>query len=354
MTTTLLTARFDTGERQRLEAAIGPVDTAGFGVDGIVMPHEELLGRVSGLTRLLVEFEQIDEQVLDAAPDLTVVACCRNEPGASVDIEAATARGIPVLFTPGRNATAVAEYTLGLMIAATRGIASAHHALRHTDAFTAQPTGDADSRRDATAQWSLDPGAPFDTYQGPELSGRTLGIVGFGIIGREIARLGRAFGMSVLVYDPYVTPGALEQNDVRGVGLAELAARSDIVTVAAKVTPESRGVVSRTFFEAMRPNAYFVNTARAALVDYDALVDALRSRSIAGAALDVYPVEPLPSDSPLLSLDNVVLSPHLAGASTDVVRHHSRQLVDDILRIERGERPRFLANPGVYAAEATA
>jgi D-3-phosphoglycerate dehydrogenase len=107
------------------------------------------------------------------------------------------------------------------------------------------------------------------------------------------------------------------------------------------------GIVS-SVLRAMQPTAYFVNIARAAIVDYDALLDVMKAGAIAGAALDVYPVEPLPADSPLRTLDNVVLSPHLAGASTDVVRHHSRQIVDDLLRLERGGTPLHVANPGVF------
>lgn len=348
MTATLLTARFDDGERRRLEAAIGAVETAGFGVDGVVLPRAELVRRVSQVRRLIVEFEQIDDDVLSAAPELEVIACCRNEPGASVDIEAATRRGIPVLFTPGRNATSVAEYTIGLMISATRGIAAAHHALHYTDKYTARPTSDFATRRDATAQWSLDPGAPFDIFQGPELSGRwhhrfRAYRPGYREIVQRVRHVDRRLR-------PLRFQRVLAANSVERVELMDLARMSDVVAVAAKVTPESRGVVSRDFFEAMQPHAYFVNTARASLVDYDALVEALRSRSIAGAALDVYPIEPLPSDSALLNFDNVVLSPHLAGASTDVVRHHSRQTVDDLIRLERGERPRFLANPSVFQA----
>ena len=343
--TTLLTARFDEGERRRLETILGPVEVAGFGVTRVVMPRAELIARLAGVTTLLIEYEDVDGEVLDAAPMLELMACCRNEPFASVDLDAATARGIPVLFTPGRNATAVAEYTLGLMIAVTRGIASAHHELRFTDRFTA--AGDAGDRRDATAQWSLDPGEPFDVYQGPELAGRTVGIVGFGFIGQRIAALCRAFGMIVVTHDPYVGEDALARYDAARLELLDLAAASDIVVLAAKVTPESRGIVSAAFLARMRPTAYFVNTARAALVDMDALTSVLRAGAIAGAALDVYPVEPLPTGSPLRSLDNVVLSPHLAGASTDVVRHHSQILVDDIERLRHGERPKFVANPVV-------
>ncbi|MEO6713471.1 MAG: NAD(P)-dependent oxidoreductase [Mycobacteriales bacterium] len=343
MDETLVTARFDDGELRRLESAVGPVARAGYGFDGVLLTRDELLGRVSNVRRLIVEFEQVDDEVLASAPALEVLACCRNEPAASVDLEAAHRRGITVLFTPGRNANAVAEYTVGLVLCAARGIAAAHHALRYTDEFTRTVTTDRMSRRDSTAQWSLDPGAPFDVFQGPELAGRTLGMIGFGLIGQKVAQLLRAFGMSVLVFDPYVGAESLAIVDAQRVDIMTLARTSDVVAVAAKVTSESRGVVSRGVLEAMPSHAYFVNTARAALVDYDALVDVLAARSIAGAALDVYPEEPLPGDSPLLALGNVVLTPHLAGASTDVVRHHSRQVVDDLLRLERGENPQYVA-----------
>ena len=333
---------------RRLEQAVGPVEIAGFGSNGMIMPGAELRSRIRIVERLVLEFEQVDEAVLSAAEHLKVIACCRNEPAASVDIRAATERHIPVLFTPGRNAVAVAEYTFGLILSATRRIAAAHHALRYTDQYTAGPTMHAESRRDATAQWSLDPGAPFDTFQGPELFGRTIGIVGFGLIGQEIARLGRGFGMAVLAHDPYVSRSVLNAYDARPVDLFDLAAHSDIVAVAAKVSPETRGLISASVLRTMQPTAYFVNIARAATVDYDALIDILKAGAIAGAALDVYPVEPLPADSPLRTLDNVVLSPHLAGASTDVVRHHSRQIVDDLLRLERQERPLHVANPEVF------
>jgi D-3-phosphoglycerate dehydrogenase / 2-oxoglutarate reductase len=222
------------------------------------------------------------------------------------------------------------------------------YALRYTEQYTAQPTADAESRRDATAQWSLDPGAPFHTFQGPELFGRTIGIVGFGLIGQEIARLASGFGMTILAHDPYVSQSILDASDAQSADLLDLAARSDIVVVPAKVTPKTRGLISASVLRAMQPTAYFVTIARAAVVDYDALVDILKAGVIAGAALDVYPLEPLPADSPLRILDNVVLSPHLAGASTDVVRHHSRQVVDDLLRLERGEQPIHVANPEVF------
>jgi D-3-phosphoglycerate dehydrogenase len=342
--TLLVTARFDEAELARLEPVAGPARRAGYGVTGRRLEPAELEPMLADVEVLVVEYEQVTEAVLAAAPRLRLLGCCRNEPRASVDVAAASALGIPVLFTPGRNAVSVAEYTLGLMLAAARYIAEAHHLLRHTRELTAA----GGARRDVTSEWSLEPGAPFARFQGRELDGRTVGLVGFGAIGRELAWRCRALGMEVVAFDPYAPLADLERAGVRGAGLLETAAAADFLVLAARVTPESTGLVSAEVLGALKPSAFLVNTARAALVDYDALVEALRARRIAGAALDVYPLEPLPPDSPLLELDNVVLSPHLAGASVDVPRRHSRQLVDDILRGLRGDRPRHLADPGVW------
>jgi D-3-phosphoglycerate dehydrogenase len=336
----LVTARFDDAELARLEAVAGPAMRAGYGVRGEKLAPTELASLLADVEVAIVEYEEVTGDVLAAATALRVLGCCRNEPGASVHIASATELGIPVLFAPGRNAIAVAEYTLGLMLAVARRIAEAHLRLHHTRELTA--AGGAD--REVTSEWSLEPGSPFERFQGPELHGRTLGLVGYGAIGRELASRSLALGMHVVVYDPYAPP----RGDVRRAGLLETAAAADVVALAAKVTTETTGIVSADVLAAMKPTAYLVNTARAALVDMDALVDALRARRIAGAALDVYPLEPLAPDSPLLELDNVVLSPHLAGASLDVPRHHSRMVVDDVLRALRGERPVHLANPDVW------
>jgi D-3-phosphoglycerate dehydrogenase len=338
--TFLVTARYDDGELARLEAVVGRARRAGYGVTGRRLEEDELETLVADVELLVVEYEHVTESVLAAAPRLRLLGCCRNEPEATVDVGAASALDMPVLFTPGRNAVSVAEYTIGLMLTAARHIAEAHHLLRHTRELTAV----ADPRQGITSEWSLKPGAPFSRFAGPELHGRTLGLVGLGAIGRELARRCLALGMAVVAFDPFAAPEpGVERGD-----LLETAARADFLVLAAKVTPESRGLVSSEVLGTLKPTAFFVNTSRAALADYDALVEALRARRIAGAALDVYPSEPLPPDSPLLVLDNVVLSPHLAGASTDVPRHHSQQLTDDLLRALRGERPLQLANPAVW------
>jgi D-3-phosphoglycerate dehydrogenase len=340
----LVTARFDEAELARLAAATGPVRRAGYGVTGRKLAPSELAALLDGVEVLVVEYEEITEAVLAAGTRVRLLACCRNEPAASVDVVAATARGIPVVFAPGRNAISVAEYTIGLMLAVSRHIAEAHVRLRHTrELADATAAG-----REVTSEWSLEPGAPFARFQGPELFGRTVGLVGLGLIGRAIATRCLALGMDVVAFDPYAPPEAFEQVGVRRAHLRATAASADFLVLAAKVTPESTRLVSAELIHALKPSAFLINTARAALADYDALVEALREGRIAGAALDVYPLEPLPPDSPLLELDNVVLSPHLAGASIDVARHHSRQVVDDLLRGLGGERPRHLLNPEVW------
>jgi D-3-phosphoglycerate dehydrogenase len=234
------------------------------------------------------------------------------------------------------------------MISIARSIPTTHHLLRYTDELTAVAYSDkSGERKNVTSEWSMDPDAPFQRFQGDELMGKTVGLVGAGFIGQEIAKRVAALGMKLIAFDPYAKADQLAKLSITSVGLDELAAQSDFVVMAAKVTPESTGLFGAKQFAAMKPSAYFINTARAALVDYDALFQALSQKKIAGAGLDVYPTEPLPGDSPFRKLTNVVLSPHLAGATREVVEHHSKMVVDDLLGLIDGKVPTRLANPSV-------
>ena len=234
------------------------------------------------------------------------------------------------------------------MISIARSIPTTHHLLRYTDDLTSVSYSDkAGDRKGVTSEWSLDPDAPFQRFQGDELMGKTVGIVGAGFIGQEIAKRVIALGMQVIAFDPYAKADQLAKLSIKSVELDELARSSDFVVMAAKVTKESTGLFSAKYFDLMKPTAYFINTARAALVDYEALLKVLKSGAIAGAALDVYPTEPLPGDSAFRSLSNVVLSPHLAGASRQVVAHHSKMVVDDLLGLRNGEIPNRVANKEV-------
>ena len=345
---TFITARMEKSELDRLTNAGFKVELGGFAVTGEKMAKAQLISKLADVEVAIIEFESITDEVINSAKSLKIIAACRNEPAANTDIDAATARNIPVLFTPGRNAVAVAEYTLGLMLSIARSIPTTHHLLRYTDELTAVSYSDkAGDRKGVTSEWSLDPTAPFQRFQGDELMGKTVGLVGAGFIGQEIAKRVIALGMQVIAFDPYAKADQLARYSITAVSLDDLAKQSDFVVMAAKVTSESTGLFSGKYFDLMKPTAYFINTARAALVDYDAMLRVLKAGKIAGAALDVYPTEPLPGESPLRLLSNVLLSPHLAGASKQVVTHHSKMVVDDLLGLLKGEIPNRIANKEV-------
>jgi D-3-phosphoglycerate dehydrogenase len=240
-------------------------------------------------------------------------------------VDAATERGILVVHTPARNAVAVAELTVALMLALARHLAPAHRLV-------------------AEGRWS-DPVAAYLTFQGRELAGSVVGIIGLGHIGREVANRLRALGARVLAHDPHLPPRRLEALGVTPAGLAKLMRRSDFVTIHAALTEESEGLVDETMLRLMKPDAYLVNTGAAAVVDSGALVRCLEERGIAGAALDVFEGQPLPASSPYLKLDNVILTPHIGGATRETVVRHSRMITEDIERFLQGIPPRRLVNP---------
>jgi D-3-phosphoglycerate dehydrogenase len=194
----------------------------------------------------------------------------------------------------------------------------------------------------ADVTWNLDGESPYKDFQGSELCESTLGLVGFGNIGIRVAQLARAFGMRVIVYSPYHGAEKSSSPDVRCVSFDELLKESDYISIHCKATPETEKMFSRREFALMKRGAYLINTARAVIVDQQALIEALQEKRIAGAALDVYWCEPIPCNSPLLQLDNVTLTPHLAGATVEVAERHSKMLVDGVLDWLDGRQPKFV------------
>ena len=284
----------------------------------------------------LLEGDPCGETELSALPDLQWIACVRGGP-VNVDIPAATRRGIPVLYAPGRNAAAVADFVVGQIVCLVRHIAQTNHLMR-TGSLTEEREVAIRDRKDVI--WRpQDPTAPipYHVYRGRELSTLTLGLLGLGRVGELVAAHGRGLGMQVVAHDPYVL-GPLD--DIRLVELDELLAVSDVLSLHAR---GSETLVGAAELRALRPGSYVVNTARATILDYPALVEALRDGHLAGAALDVFPDEPLLPGDPLLGLDNVVLTPHIAGASTNVIDHYSSTIVDTLRVLQRGEDPSNLA-----------
>ncbi len=299
----LVTAEFTDDGVRRLEALGYDVVRAGWGVTRQVLDRDAFVAAADGASLVLTEIEAVDADVLSRLPDVRLVGTARGGP-VNVDHAACAARGIPVLFTPGRNADSVADFVVGTLLSLVRGI-------------------DASSRHLRQEGWDVDGELPYLHFRGPELSGLTVGVVGNGAIGTRVTqRLREGFGTTVIVHDP-----------VQGLGpsLRELAEQSQVLTLHCPRVPETRGLIDADILSRLGPG-WVLNTAGGGIVDEDALCDALDAGTMRGAALDCFATEPLPRDSRLLTTPGLVLTPHLAGAADDVVSHHTQQLCDGVER----------------------
>ena len=241
----------------------------------------------------------------------------------NIDLEAATEKGIVVTYTPGANTLSVAEHVIGLIFALAKQITQADNAVRKQD-------------------WEM-----RLNYSGIELAGKTLGLVGLGRIGTCIAGLARGLGMSVLVFDPYVAQEKAGELGVELLTLEPLLSRSDFIVICCTLTDETRGLIGEKALALLKPTAYLVNVARGPIVDEPALISALRDKRIAGAALDVFEKEHPDPNNPLLKLENVILSPHIAGVAQDASRRISVWVAEDVVRVLNREPPKYPANPQV-------
>ena len=275
---------------------------------------------------LVIESDFAFQETFAQTPGLRFVGICRAATN-HVDVEAATESGIVVVNTPGRNARAVAEHTLGLMLALARRIPQSHIYVHD-------------------GSWQ-NPAEPYITFRGVELQGRTAGIIGLGAIGLTVAEICDALGMEVLGYDPYASP---DVPYVEQVGLEDLLRRADFVNVHVPSSAETQGMLNGERLALLKPTAFVISASDAGVFEGDALVNALAEKRIAGAALDVFESHPISPQSPLLALDNVVLTPHIAGATDETVERHSRMMTDDILRFLSNERPVNLVNPAAWKA----
>ena len=252
--------------------------------------EEELLPLVKDASAMAVRSEtKVTKAILEAAPDMRIVG--RAGVGVdNIDIEAATQNGVIVMNTPGGNTTATCELTFSMMMALARNIPQAHGSM-------------------STGEWNR------KAFKGVELYGKTLGVLGMGRIGGEVARRAVAFGMRVMAYDPYITPSRAKALQVELASLEDIYAAADFITVHMPMTDETRGMLNKDTFATMKPSVRLLNCARGGIINENDLCDALKEGKIAGAALDVYESEPLAEDSPLRNCPNLILTPHL-GAST--------------------------------------
>ena len=273
---------------------------------------------------LVVEADFLFEEIFQTAPKLLIAGICRGALN-HVDLDAATDYGVPILHTPGRNARSVAELVIAQMFALAR------HTIEATNYVS-------------DLQWN-DPVDQYTRFQGIELGGRTLGVIGLGAIGNAVARLACRLGMTVLAHDPYVHG---DQGKIRRVSLSRLLKSSDFVSIHIPDNVETAGMMDANRIASMRDQAYFINVSSPSVVDNAALASAVNSGHLAGAAIDVHEAHPIPPDSPFLGMANVILTPHIGGSTAETIERHSAMLAADIERAIAGRKPKHLANPAVW------
>lgn len=270
-----------------------------------------------GADALIVESDLVGDEVFKTG--VRFVAATRADP-VNVELEAARHAGVPVVRCPGRNADAVAELAVALLFAVARGVLPADDDVR-------------------AGQVYRDGRIPYQRFRAWELRGRTAGLVGLGAVGRATRWRLQGLGLEVVAFDPY--------SDEETLSLDDLLEVSDVVSIHAPVTPETTGMIGAAQFAAMKPGAIYLNTARARLHDTDALVEALRSGQLGGAGLDHFEGEHLPTDHALVSMSNVVLTPHIGGATWDTECRQATMVADELTRLLAGEGLHHSANPEV-------
>jgi len=295
------------------------LNKAGIEVDiKLGLKPEELESIISGYDALIVRSQtRVTAEVIKAGKKLKVIA--RAGAGVdNIDVNEATEQGIPVVNAPASNTIAVAEHVLGLMLALIRHIPQAHHTLK-------------------SGVWAK------SEFMGTELRGKTLGIIGLGRIGAEVARRARAFEMEVIAHDPFVTVDYAHNLQVELVSLKKLLSESDFITLHSALTAETRGLIGAKEIALVKPTARIINCARGALIDEEALAKAIEEKKIAGAAVDVYCKEPA-TDCVLLKCGNVIHTPHIAASTTEAQTVAATTVVEQIVDVLSGRPPKYQVN----------
>lgn len=274
-------------------------------------------------------FVPVSSKVMDAMPNLRIVGVSRAGLE-NVNVAEATKRGILVFNVQGRNAHAVSDFAVGMMLAECRNIARAHYAIK-------------------SGTWRK---TFVNSDVVPELGGRTVGLIGFGNIGRLVAKKLSGFEPNVLVYDPYTSEEDIKSCGAAKVELDELLKNSDFISVHARLTDQNKGMIGEREISLMKETAYFINTGRAGLVDQKALAKALKDKKIMGAALDVFTTEPIEPDSEFLELDNVTLTTHIAGTTADALTNSPYLLAEDVAKFLNGDKAKFIVNKEVLENES--
>lgn len=290
------------------------------GPEGFV-PSQGLISAIKDVEILIVHLTVIPSSLIQAANRIELIGVLRGG-YENVNVAAAKERGVVVVNSPGRSSESVSDFTIGLMISESKNIVRGSIALQEG-------------------------GWPKEFYNFPythNLRGQTVGLIGFGAVGARVAKKLMGFDTKVIVYDPFVPSDTILRAGCRPVDMDELLIESDIISLHARLTKDTHHMLGTKEFEKMKPTVFIINTARAGLIDESVLVDALKNKKIGGAAIDVFSVEPIPKDFPMLELENVTLTPHLAGVSCDTKQDALEILGREIERYIKNEKLLYVCN----------
>jgi phosphoglycerate dehydrogenase-like enzyme len=290
--------------------------------------------KIAGCEVVVSSYAPFTSEIMDASNNLKIIAISRGGP-VNVDHAAATNREIKILRTIGRNAESVADQTIGFIISESRLISRHNHEIKNGKYFDLYESG---KRSDY-----------LDSFTWMELNGKTLGLIGFGQVGSRVAKRAHAFGMNVIVYDPYVDTSILKMKGCLGVNLDYLLKNSDFVSIHTKLTPETYHMINDETLAMMKKTSVLINTARGNIIDEKSLFKALKTGVISSAALDVFEQDPIKRDNPLILLDNVTLTPHTAGRSPFSELRGYQQIALQVARYLNGEEinPLYVSNKEV-------
>jgi D-3-phosphoglycerate dehydrogenase / 2-oxoglutarate reductase len=267
---------------------------------------------------IITHFAPVTREAIEKAKSLEMIGCLRGGVE-NINVEAATKKKVLVFNNSGRTANAVAEYTLAEMLVVSRNTSIGYHALQN-------------------GQWWKPETLPS------EISGSTVGLIGFGNVAQKLAERLQGFKVKILAYDPYIPDSILAKHGAKRVELRELLSQADFISLHSRLTEETRNIIGEAELKQMKPTAYLINTARADLIDKNALINALQARQIKGAALDVFWQEPLGKDDPLLKLNNASLTPHLAGATIQTGQNTLSLLLESLHEFLKTHQSRSIVN----------
>ncbi|MFX1436285.1 MAG: NAD(P)-dependent oxidoreductase [Promethearchaeota archaeon] len=292
---------------------------------------KELVEKLSGYDVFITEADDLKKEDLFAATDLKLIVSCRGDPF-NVNLKAATKNNIPVLYTPLRNVDAVAELTIGLMLMLARKLHNADRII-HSDEFEIIEFEDYVDY--------------LNKFQGIELKGKTIGIIGLGQIGRRVVNRLKPFEVNFLIYDPFIDE-IIAKEYGKKVEIDQLMKESDFITIHATATDENENLINEERILKMKKTAFLINTSKGSIIDYNALHKALEEEKIGGAALDVFPLEPIDEDNEFIELKNAIVTPHIGGNTEEVIKRQSVIIVNDITAWLKGEKPKYIMNPEIF------